>query len=148
MPKMRSQPDEHTTACASDRQRITAARGGQRHRLRGRGWGAGGVRGSRIGSWCSSSTRQRLVTVGMREIVNGGGDGMLHSSVAHPTDRSMRLPCPGAHNVDENTEIDRSGMRDRGDEIQGPRGSDERCRRGAACQESDEMHGKNARFIR
>src|SRR6185295_9421160 len=73
--------------------------------------GAGGVAGgSRIGSWCSVFQRgSRLVTVGMTEkLYTGGGDGMLHSSVAPPHGSfEAACPCPRVrHTLKRNTRID------------------------------------------
>src|SRR6266480_156848 len=73
--------------------------------------GAGGVAGgSRIASWRSVFHRgSRLVTLGMTEkLYAGGGDGMLHSSVA-PPQGSFGAACPRRalrHTLKRNTRIE------------------------------------------
>src|SRR5437879_11169629 len=92
MPKMRIAAPANTShrVCVNTDSAITgsphAATSGH-HDPPGMWIGAGGVAGgSRMASWCSVFQRgSRLVTVGMTEkLYAGGGEGMLHSSVAPP----------------------------------------------------------------
>src|ERR1700704_1271638 len=115
MPKRRIAAPTNTShsACVSTETAITgnpqAATSGH-HDPAGTWIGAGGVAGgSRIGSWCSVFQRgSRLVTVGMTEkLYTGGGDGMLHSSVAPPQGSlGAACPCRLRHALKRNTRID------------------------------------------
>src|SRR4029077_18220643 len=116
MPKRRIAAPTNTIhrVCARTESAITgspqAATNGH-HDPPGTWIGAGGVAGgSRIGSWCSVFQRgSRLVTVGMTEkLYTGGGDEMLHSSVA-PPQGSLGAACPRRplrHTLSRNTRID------------------------------------------